>query len=253
MIRLDVVQGSDEWRAVRAGVLTTSCFAKLLTKKKLELSEQSHDYIARLVAETILGVPLDDVSSGFMERGTDLERKAVLWYEVTRDVETEVAGFLLRDDRRVGCSPDRLVGEDGGLEIKVPAAHTHCGYLIDPERLVLEYRHQVQGSLWLTGRKWWDLLSYNPELPSLVKRVEPDATYFAALDVAVPDFLARLDAAVEKVRGLVDAKNVAEVLHEAAAATSSPIEEALAAAQTPHPFQPMTADEVDAHADDLGL
>ena len=106
-------------------------------------------------------------------------------------------GFVLRDDGEVGGSPDRLVGEDGGLEIKNPAMHTHIGYLLDPPSLVADYAPQVQGYLYLTGRAWWDVLSYNPDLPPLVARVEPDAAFQAALDGALDTFLSELRDAKE--------------------------------------------------------
>ena len=68
---------------------------------------------------------LDDAVTSFMERGADMERDAYGFYEALKDVDTEEIGFCLSDDKRVGVSPDRFVGNDGGLEIKCLSAENH--------------------------------------------------------------------------------------------------------------------------------
>lgn len=205
MIRLDVEQGSAEWLAVRAGIVTASALDKILTPKKREPSKSQHEYLCRLLSERILGAPIEDEIGGFVTRGREMEPEAVAYYEFNRGVDVEVVGFCLRDDRRVGCSPDRFVGADGGLEVKCPAAHTHVGYLLDPSALVEKFAHQVQGNLWITGRKWWDVLSYNPAMPPVVQRVTRDEAYLDAIEPAVADFLVRLDAAHAQLEPLIAA------------------------------------------------
>lgn len=211
MILLDCRHNSPEWRQVRAGIPTASRFDSILTPVKLQPSKASDAYLHHLIAEWLLGHAIEEGSgSMWTERGLELEGEAVAYYEFERSRDTTEAGFVLRDDRRVGCSPDRLVGEDGGLEIKCPSAATHVGYLLDSSSLVAEYRGQVQGSLYVTGRAWWDLLSYCPGLPSVLVRVEPDAAYAKAVDPALADFLARMDAAkaqVESIREVECAEN----------------------------------------------
>ena len=112
-------------------------------------------------------------------------------------------GFILTDDGRVGCSPDGLVGEDGGLELKCPSPAKHVSYLLDEQELVDEYTHQVQGCLYVTGRAWWDLMSYYPGMEPVIVRVEPNAEYQKALGNALATFLADLDAAKAKL-GITD-------------------------------------------------
>ena len=36
------------------------------------------------------------------------------------------------------------------------------------------YKNQVQSSLWITGRKWWDFMSYYPDMKPFIIRVFPD-------------------------------------------------------------------------------
>lgn len=198
MIRLDCAQGSAEWIAARLGIPTASRFDEILTPKTLKPSASGEKYAWELIAEDLLGYPVEEAAqSGFMARGTILETKAVEFYEMYRDIDTETVGVILRNDRRVGCSPDRLVGADGLLEIKCPSAKVHIGYMLDDEGLM--YWCQAQGQLWLTGRAWLDLLSYNPELGSVVFRVQRDEKFIAALSDAVEAFLAMRDGMKAKL------------------------------------------------------
>lgn len=198
MIHFDCVQGTTEWAQLRIGIPTASAFDQIITAKTLKPSSAADKYAHRLLAELILNVALDDATSGAMNRGQVLERKAVEYYELKRDVDTTPIGFVMRDDRRVGCSPDRFVGNDGLLEIKTPMAHTHVGYLLDEEGI--GYRLQVQGQLWLCEREWSDTLSYNPKMPPALVRQTRDETVIKALALAVDQFLEQLDEAKEKLQ-----------------------------------------------------
>lgn len=197
MIRLGVEQGSMEWLHARLGIPTASRFADILTPKTLKLSKQAGRYRNRLLAEWLLGYPLDDeVDGGWLERGRNQEEEARRWYEFDRGLVVETCGLVLRDDLQVAGSPDGLVGDDGILEIKCPALHTHVGYLLEGPP---DYRSQVQGYLYLTGRKWADVLSYSPQLPSVVERVERDEAYIAALGEALDGFIADLQRCRERL------------------------------------------------------
>lgn len=196
MIILRCEQGSPEWTRARLGIATSSKFDKIITPARLGYSAASERYRNELLAEWLTGYPLEDNGrTDFMQRGERLEPEARAKYGFLQDVEVEEVGAILRDDRKVGCSPDGLVGESGGLEIKAPAIHTHIGYMLDPESLVKAYHCQVQGSLWLTGREWWDLMSYHPTLDEVLVRVEPDPDFHAAFGEHIETFLADLETA----------------------------------------------------------
>jgi hypothetical protein len=131
-----------------------------------------------------------------MERGKELEAEALSWYQCFHLMaETTSVGFITDDKERYGCSPDGLVGEIGGVEIKNPSAENQGVYIDDPDKLVAKHRLQVYGSLWVTGRSWWDLVSYNPtpEMKNVVVRCLPDKEVFAALDKEMPKFLALVE------------------------------------------------------------
>jgi len=191
MILLDLKQGSPEWHRARLGIPTASQFARILTPTG-KPSSAAERYLHELIAERLLGEQVVDYESDEMHRGTELESQAVAWYELQRDVDAQRAGFCLTDDRLCGCSPDRLIGEDGGLELKTPTITVHVGYLLDS--VGAKFTPQVQGCLWITGRQWWDLVSFNPMLPSSVVRVERDEPYIERLAGAVKTFCACLDA-----------------------------------------------------------
>lgn len=184
-------QGSEAWLRARLGIPTASQMDKIITPKTMKLSGQADGYAHQLIAEQLLGVPLDDASSGFMERGNIMEQRAVSYYELQRECDTVPVGFIMRDDRRSGASPDRLVGEDGLLEIKVPSAHRHVAYLLDKDGI--GYRVQVQAQLWIAEREWSDTLSYHPDLPPALVRQHRDEEFIKALAAAVEQFTDYVD------------------------------------------------------------
>ncbi len=207
MIRVNVEQRTEEWLRERVGVPTASQFSRLITKTG-KLSASANLYLYELVAENYLDALLDNVTTSWMERGVQLEESAIAWYELQKDITTEKIGFCLTDDRRVGCSPDRLVGTQGGLEIKCPKPGTHVSYLLGSAET--EYKPQIQGCLWVCEREWWDFVSYNPVLPSALVRCYRDEAYIKTLAEIMDVFLDRLAEAKEKMRELVSDK-LAEV------------------------------------------
>jgi hypothetical protein len=199
VIILPVEPGSFEWLQARLGIPTASCFSKIVSPKQLKPSAQATGYMHQLCAEWLIGAPLDELDTPAMARGRELEPQAVRYYEMQRDCETTVAGFCLNDDRTIGCSPDRLVGQDGGLEIKCPMGKQQVSNILNG--VDGEHRCQVQGCLWVTGRSWWDVLSFHPQLACSLVRVERDPAFMAALDDALPAFVEGL----AEMRGKLEA------------------------------------------------
>jgi len=176
-------QGSPEWFEARLGIPSASMFSKIVTTKGV-WSTQADSYINQLVAERLTGEREEIYQSHHMIRGTELEPEARDMYCLVKDVEVQEVGFCLHDTLKAGCSPDGLIGEDGGLEIKAPAPATHVEYLrggVLPSR----YKQQVMGCLWITQREWWDFVSYHPNMKPLIVRVERDEEYIAALEECV--------------------------------------------------------------------
>lgn len=183
-------QGSHEWVQARLGIPTASQADRLMTPKSKKPSASQAKYRAELLAEYLQGQPLDAGSSGFMERGKEDEDEARKWYEFERDTEVEQVGFVTRDDGLFGGSPDGLVGDDGIVEIKVPAIHTHVFYMLgeDPD-----YMGQCQSYIYLMDRQWVDVVSYHHHLPSVVNRVERDEEYIEPFVEILDRFLLTLE------------------------------------------------------------
>lgn len=206
----DCIQGTTEWLELRAGIPTASGFNKLLTPTG-KLSEQAKPYMHTLLAERMLGRPLTEHFSFWMERGSYMEAEARSFYCFQRDVETRRVGFVTNNAGTIGASPDDFVNDDGLLEIKCPAPHTHIGYLLW-KTVDKAYYPQVQGQLWITERSWLDILSYHPELPPALIRVERDEPYIKDLAKVVTAFSGELERQYAELvaNGLVKTQPVRE-------------------------------------------
>ena len=169
MLIIDCKQGTEEWFQARLGIPTASEFNKVITPAKMEASKSADTYINKLVAEWLRGMADESFQSDWMKRGHEVEEEARDYYAFRFDVEVKQVGFCLEDAKRFGCSPDGLIGEDGGVEIKCCSAGVHVGYLL-ANKVPTEYRLQVLGSLLVTGREWWDFLSFHPDMEPLIVR-----------------------------------------------------------------------------------
>ena len=197
---IDCEQGSPEWWQCRQGIPTASGFDRIVTPAKGELSKQADAYIYELIADRIMGVPenVESFTSREMQYGIDTEPEARAWYQMETGLMVRKVGFCVADDGSIGCSPDGLVDPDGGLELKCPLAKTHVGYLMQGG-LPAEYKLQVHGSLVVTGRSWWDFVSYCPGIKPVMIRVEPDE-FTAKLRDALESFAFRYAAMWAKMQ-----------------------------------------------------
>ena len=175
---ISVAQRSDAWFAARRGLPTCSRFGSILTPKTGKPASAQDALINELIAESIVPPESGFVRPPFiseeMEQGMKLEAEARCAYELEyAKLPVTEAGFILHDSGMFGGSPDALVGDVGGCEIKCPLAATHVGY-IRAGVLPDAYRCQVHGSLIVTGRAWWDFFSYARNFPPFHLRVTRD-------------------------------------------------------------------------------
>jgi putative phage-type endonuclease len=199
MIILTDAQGTPEWMAARIGKPTASNFDKIVTMDG-KPSKQRQKYMYQLAAERLTGQKEESFQSAAMQRGIEMEEEARSIYEILTGNTVEQVGLCHRDEKCLyGASPDGLVGEDGLVEIKCPTSAVHVSYLLNGE-LPSDYFHQVQGQLFITGRKWVDFFSYYPGIAPLIVRVEPDAKFAAALEKELNAFCEELDTITEKLR-----------------------------------------------------
>lgn len=200
-------QGSEEWHKLRACVPTASEFDALISPTfQKRVGQMPHTYLCKKVAEKWQGGPLPSYAPfGAMEQGKILEEEAIPWYELEYNVTIQRPGFCTTDDGLIGCSPDGLIGDDGGIEIKCPFAETHVKYLLGG-LVPNEYMAQVHGSLYVTGRKWWKFVSYRRGFPALVLTIERDEDVMQAFDDVLGEFLEKFDEAMQTMKELDNEK-----------------------------------------------
>lgn len=186
-------QGSPEWFAARLGIPTASEFSTVMAKGE---GKTRRKYLLRLASEIITGEIEDIYSNAHMERGKLMEDDARRMYAFMNDAVCEQVGFIRNG--KMGCSPDSLVSSDGGVEIKSAIGSVQVDRLLRNE-LPSEHRAQVQGNMLVTGRDWWDFVSYCPKLPLMVIRVPRDNGYIANLKGEIDRFNEELSQIVESV------------------------------------------------------
>lgn len=191
-------QGTPEWLAARAGIPTASEFHTVMAVgPRGGKSATRVAYLNKLAGEILTGEPMATFVSADMERGSLMEDEARDLYAFTYNVEPQRVGFVRNGEK--GASPDSLIGESGGLEIKSAAAHIQVARLLDGG-LPSEHKAQVQGSLWVCEREWWDFCSYCPKLPLLRVRVYRDEDYIKKIANEVELFNIELQQTIEYIR-----------------------------------------------------
>lgn len=195
----NIVQGSLEWLAARAGIPTASEFDNLVTPEfRTRTGEMVKSYLALKLAESWTGGPMPGHNSIDMEIGQILEKEAIPYFEMQTEFDVQRVGLITTDDGRIGCSPDGLIGDVSGLECKCPLPQTHVKYLtagVVPK----DYLPQVQGAMFVTGRSHWWFMSYCRRFPALIIRVDRCEMAQAALRDALDEFLARFDDGMKRL------------------------------------------------------
>lgn len=196
-------QRSPEWFAARLGKATGSRFGDIIAKTRSGYAASRKNYRAELVAEILTGQVTESFTTAAMQWGIDYEPVARLQYELITGNDVEETGFWYHNHLAAGASPDGFVNDDGLLEIKCPNTATHLDTLMY-KKVPKQYVAQVQGQMWITGRKWCDFVSYDPRLPDnaqiFITRVERDEKFIAELEQEIIDFTQEVNDLVEFVR-----------------------------------------------------
>lgn len=198
-------QGTDEWRAARAGKATGSRARDILAKIKSGEAAARRDYRVQLVTERLLGSPVEDgFISREMARGTEQEPFARMAYELLTGNVVEEAGFAYLPNIAAGCSVDGFIdGRRGNFEAKCPKSATHISY-IQANRLPPEYVPQATHNAWITNAEFVDFVSFDPRMPENLQlfyvRVERAELNIAAYEAEVLQFLAEVDTLESQLR-----------------------------------------------------
>lgn len=199
MKTVEVAQRSEDWFKARRGMPTASRFKSILTPVTGKPSSAQDTLINELIAESIMPPEQGVIRpmTAEMEHGVILEAEARCSYDLehAKGAVKEV-GFLIHESGLFGGSPDCLVGENGGCEIKCPNGSTLIGYIRDGS-LPDEYKCQVHGYLAITKRDYWDFFAYSRNLPPFKITVNPD-DFTRKLEIELFKFCERYNAEREK-------------------------------------------------------
>lgn len=201
MIILDKLeQGSKEWLDARCGVITASCFNKIITPTgKSVTGKARQDYMFDLIHEQITGEPIFIPPTKAMQRGTDLEPEARNAFEFIENVTCDQIGMIYLDESKtVSCSPDGLLGNISGNEIKCPLHKVHLKTVLD-NSMPNDHIQQVQGCMWVSGRDHWYFMSYHPQHKPFITLIQRDNDYIDKLSKCVYDFKIELQQTKESI------------------------------------------------------
>jgi len=198
IIHRDIIQGSPEWFAKRKGKATASHATAIATASK-----GLDTYVLEIVSEFFSSGEKEGFENEHTKRGKELEAQARSIYELMKDVEVEQVGFIEHNEY-IGCSPDGLVSEVGGVEIKCYDDKCYLYLITEGEKAISsDYMWQIQMNLLITGREWWDFVAYNPNFskPIFIHRIYPNEEKFKALKIG---FI----VAEEKIKQLINKYNL---------------------------------------------
>lgn len=153
-----VKQGSQEWLDLRKNRVTASHAAACLGLSRWTSPQKAY---RQIIGEE------ESASNWYMRNGREKEPAAVSAYEYENGLMCAESGFWVREDTPwLGASPDRLVHEDGLLEVKTSVN--------DHKDIEIEWLVQSVIQLHCTGRQWCDVVWYRGILEQ-TWRVYPNA------------------------------------------------------------------------------
>lgn len=198
-----IEQGTDAWRQERLGKITASRITDMLAKTKSGWGASRANYKAQLVAERLTGSVADGYTNAAMQWGTDMEPEAVAAYAFYHGADPAPVGFVPHPTiAMAGASPDRLIGDDGLIEVKCPNTATHIETLLEGA-VPGKYRLQMMWQMACTGRQWCDFVSFDPRMPEdmrlFVRRIERCPITIADIEKEVRVFLAEIDDTVNRL------------------------------------------------------
>lgn len=228
-----IEQGSDEWDQVRCGRYTSSewhflmeCGKRPMNKAELDarpktgkgskttlvpdpskMSATGIKYIRKKVWETLTGQPMQQAYAYPMVRGKEMEPEAVEAAEKRFGFETYTVGFQVFGDH-AGGSPDRLIGDKEGLEIKCPSSDEQIDYLMltdhwDLKREYPKIYWQCATLLLFTNRDKWHLCTYDPRMVIEAQRLTHIEIERAKIEEDLDAILTVLPVAIEEKLKLI--------------------------------------------------
>jgi predicted phage-related endonuclease len=195
-------QGGGSWLNARCGKISASGIQHILAKGRGGKESLTRiAYRNQLISERLTGV----LSHGY--QACEMELPARCMYEITTGTFVDQVGFILHPKWDfAGASPDGLIDEDGGLEIKCYASAVHEQW-VRGDKVPNAHVAQMMWNMVCTGRKWWDFCSYDPRQDEgqqlFIRRLEFDEAKAASLEIAVWQFNEEIEAELKELRKVV--------------------------------------------------
>ena len=194
-----VAQRSPAWHQLRAGRVNGSTAKDVLARIAKGEAAARRDLRVQLALETVLGTSCEDNTyvNSDMQRGIDLEAEARAAYEMHTGHIVRECGYLSSSTRRIGLSPDGVIGDFEGLvEIKVPRSATHWGYL-EAGGTGLHQAQLTHALLLCHDVQWVDFVSYDPRFPPELQLV---VTHVTRAMLKIDDYSVALDQFLTEVQ-----------------------------------------------------
>lgn len=184
--------GTAEWWRARNGVLTGS--------RAYDIERRSRSYLRELIHVRATGERLYEFDGPAVRWGRDQEAAAIAHYEIVNDTDVS-PGFLMADDSRFDPeelilywrgTPDGFVGKNGGIEVKCPFNPVRHIEVVHNESIPGKHWAQMQAYMGMSGREWWDYVSFDPrqsvpEYRYFQKRIYYNPSYYESLLTAVDE------------------------------------------------------------------
>lgn len=177
LAKIQEMNKHKEWLEKRKSRFTSSEYGRLmgyednpkydevLTKGGLTYAYEK--YLEEITTET------KSITSAAIEHGNEFEVEAAERFMKETDLEVYAYGKdqeFQELGKDLGCTPDGLIEDYSGLETKCPDSKTHDTYLstitdvASFKKLCNKYYWQIMGAMYITGRKSWYFVSYDPRM-----------------------------------------------------------------------------------------
>lgn len=182
---------SPEWFAMRRGYITASEIHRVFSKPT---TKSFRLYQRQLILDHADVPDHDDIDpKPWFLHGEILEPRARGAYEWKHDVEVVHDVFCIHPGGILACTPDGLIGDPGGLEIKGRKYRYTYDRSISQKPTKREWL-QIQCCLYVTGRSWWDYVNYYEHASRKVRkmnvqRIVPDRVAFQDIETGAAKFM----------------------------------------------------------------
>ena len=173
-------QGSSEWLRARLGKPTASMFKDVLPGARGKYLKGRQTYMYDLIGQMLTGELKEQLSTKAIDHGHENEPHAIAEYQLITGNTVRSGGLYLMDkNESIGASPDGLIDDDGGCEVK--CFDTKRQIEICLNGMPAEVMAQIQGNMLVHDRQWWDFIAFDPRINGksriYIQRIERDNEY----------------------------------------------------------------------------